>query len=72
MSEVIKVKPNPNKAEFNRIFDMVKNNDGYCPCRIKKIEDTKCMCKEFREQTEEGFCLCGLYQKVKLNIEENL
>lgn len=65
----LKIKPNPNKEEFNRILVAVKNNDGYCPCRIKKTEDTRCMCKEFREQIEEGFCHCGLYQKVKLDIE---
>ena len=41
----------------------LKENDGYCPCRINKNEDTKCMCKEFREQ-ESGECHCGLYQKI--------
>lgn len=39
-------------------------NDGYCPCSILKNEDTKCMCKEFREM-EEGECHCGLYIKTK-------
>ena len=41
----------------------LKENGGYCPCRISKTEDTKCMCKEFREQIE-GECHCGLYQKI--------
>lgn len=27
-------------------------------------DDTKCMCKEFREQ-ESGWCHCGLYYKEK-------
>lgn len=27
----------------------VKANDGYCPCACVKDQDTKCMCKDFRE-----------------------
>ena len=46
------------------IAEAVKANDGYCPCRRVKNEDTKCMCKEIREQ-EEGICHCGLYKKTK-------
>lgn len=41
----------------------VKANDGYCVCTVEKTPDTKCMCKEFREQTTAGTCHCGLYQK---------
>ena len=42
----------------------LKENNGYCPCRLDKNEDTKCMCKEFRDQisrNEQGYCYCGLY-----------
>lgn len=45
------------------ILDKLKENDGYCPCRIEQTPDTKCMCKEFREQTNTGTCHCGLYIK---------
>ena len=41
----------------------IKENDGYCVCAVSKNPDTKCMCKEFREQ-KEGICHCGLYQKI--------
>ena len=41
----------------------VKANDGYCPCACIKDQDTKCMCKDFREQLE-GICHCGLYKKI--------
>ena len=44
------------------IRQKLKENDNYCPCRIEKTDDTKCMCKEFREQ-ESGECHCGLYVK---------
>lgn len=46
------------------ILQAVKDNGGYCPCAIIKNEDTKCMCKNFRELTENGICHCGLYQKI--------
>ena len=45
------------------VADLVKQNDGYCPCLIERTPDTKCMCKDFREQ-EEGLCHCGRYRKV--------
>ena len=34
----------------SEIREQLKANDGYCPCRLNKTPDTKCMCKEFREQ----------------------
>ena len=43
----------------------LKENDGYCPCKFVKNKDTKCMCKDFREQTTPGECHCGLYVKVE-------
>lgn len=48
----------------NEILKALKDNDNYCPCRLEKTPDTKCMCKEFREQ-ESGSCHCGLYVKTK-------
>lgn len=54
---------NSDGEYVKEIRQKLKENDGYCPCRLVKTEDTKCMCKEFREQ-EEGLCHCGLYVKV--------
>ena len=53
----------------NTILTALKQNDGYCPCRIEKTPDTKCVCKEFREQ-ESGYCHCGLYYKEPSMKEE--
>ena len=43
--------------------------DGYCPCRLERTPDTKCMCTEFKNQIKdpdfEGFCHCMLYYKKK-------
>ena len=42
---------------------------GYCPCRVGKKEEYKCICQEFREQMVdpdfEGYCHCKLYYKAK-------
>lgn len=60
---------NENKDIVNTIREGLKRNDGYCPCKREKTEDTKCMCKEFRDQIAdlnfEGYCHCLLYYKKK-------
>lgn len=61
----MKIKLSEDKELVAEIKKKLKENDGYCPCRLTKNEDTKCLCKEFREQTEPGVCHCGLYEKVK-------
>lgn len=53
-----------NQELVQEIRKKLKENGGYCPCRIEKTDDTKCMCKEFREQ-ESGECHCGLYVKTE-------
>lgn len=58
------IKLNDDKNLVEEIKKRIKDNNGYCPCRLIKNDDTKCMCKEFREQ-EEGECHCGLYIKTK-------
>lgn len=42
---------------------LVDRNEGYCPCAVVKTPDTRCICKEFREQTNNGLCHCGRYAK---------
>ena len=65
LTNELKVKPNPSSEIFLEITNAVKDNDGYCCCEIDKNEDTKCMCKNFKEQTEGGFCHCGRFFKVR-------
>lgn len=55
---------NPDKDFVAHMRKALKDNNGFCPCAIVRSEDTKCMCKEFREM-EEGTCHCGLYIKIK-------
>lgn len=63
------IKLNDNEEVVKVVKEGLKKTGGYCPCRLEKNEDTKCMCKEFREQIQnpdfEGFCHCMLYYKSK-------
>jgi ferredoxin-thioredoxin reductase catalytic subunit len=63
----MKIKENPDKEVVKMVREGLKAKDGYCPCRLGKDEDNKCICKEFREQIKdpsfEGFCHCMLYYK---------
>lgn len=58
----MKIKLNTDKELVQMIKDGLKARDGYCPCMVEKNEDTKCMCKQFREM-KSGMCHCGLYIK---------
>ena len=64
---MLKIKKNPDKGTYDFVMKEVQVNDGFCPCRIQHTPDTKCPCKDFREQTTEGLCHCGLYQKVEVD-----
>lgn len=65
----MKISLNPDEKIVKAIRDGLEKKGGYCPCRVAKTEDNKCMCKEFRDQLNdpefEGFCHCRLYYKSK-------
>ena len=58
----MKIIQNPNKDFVEQMLKALKENSNYCPCKTEKTKDTKCMCKEFKEQ-KDGWCHCGLYYK---------
>lgn len=62
---MLKIKVNKDKEVVRQILDALATNSYYCPCRLEKNSDTKCMCKEFMEQDTPGYCHCGLYYKVE-------
>ena len=76
MTKPYKVKESDNKARVAEIREALKVNGGYCPCQIMQNEDTRCMCKEFKEQISDpeffGTCHCGLYEKAKLTEMKEL
>ena len=65
----MKIRLNENKEIADMVKEGLKARGGYCPCRREMTEDTKCMCKEFREQIAdpefEGYCHCMLYYKSR-------
>nr|MBQ4319723.1 ferredoxin thioredoxin reductase catalytic beta chain [Clostridia bacterium] len=65
----MKITLNPDAEIVKTVKDGLKEKDGYCPCRLGKDPDNKCMCKEFREQIAdpdfEGYCHCLLYYKSR-------
>ncbi len=65
----MKIRLNEDKEIVAAIKEGLKNSGGYCPCRLERTEDNKCMCREFREQIAdenyEGYCHCYLYFKEK-------
>lgn len=60
---LMKIVTNPDTEYVKEVKKQLKSNSGYCPCKLEKTKDTKCMCKEFRDQ-ESGMCHCGLYIKI--------
>ena len=63
---MMQIRVNSDKELVKSIRQKLKDNDGYCPCRLTRTPETTCMCKEFLESTENGLCHCGLYEKIKL------
>lgn len=61
----MKILLNPDLEFAAQVRKQLLENEGYCPCRLSKTPDTKCICKDFREQKEPGLCHCGLYFKTE-------
>ena len=65
----MKVTFNKNKEIVELIKEGLKKTGGYCPCRLSRKEEYKCMCEEFKAQIAdpnfEGYCHCKLYYKEK-------
>ena len=63
----VRIRLNPNKQVVEEVRNALKQTDGHCPCAITRNDDTKCMCKNFRDQVAQGIpgeCHCGLYEAV--------
>ena len=60
----MRITQNPDTEYAEMVKEKLEKNDGYCPCKLLKNKDTKCMCLEFREQIKagiEGLCHCELW-----------
>ena len=45
-----KITLNPDAEVVETVKEGLKRTGGYCPCRLERTEENKCMCKEFRDQ----------------------
>jgi ferredoxin-thioredoxin reductase catalytic subunit len=65
----MKIRLNENQEIVDSIKEGLERTGGYCPCRLSRSDEYKCMCKEFKEQIAdpefEGYCHCLLYYKEK-------
>ena len=61
----MKIKVTDNKELEKEVRAALAKNDGYCPCKLARIPENKCVCEEFR-QSGLGECHCGLYIKTEL------
>lgn len=65
----MKVILNADEEIVKTIKEGLERTGGYCPCRLERTEENKCMCEEFKAQIKdpnfEGFCHCRLYYKYK-------
>ena len=61
------VRLNEDKEMVKSIQEGLKRTGGYCPCRLQRTEENKCICQEFRQQIADpnfqGYCHCLLYYK---------
>ena len=51
----------PYTDTFKLMLKKLRENEGYCPCALKKIEATKCACLACSKSTNWE---CGLYEKI--------
>ena len=65
----MKVRLNEDAEIVRTIREGLRRTGGYCPCRLARTEETRCMCREFKKQIAdpdyEGYCHCRLYYKEK-------
>ena len=59
----MKISINSDPAVVEKIRRALNENGGYCPCKLARTPETKCICEDFRRM-KEGTCHCGLYTKT--------
>ncbi len=66
----MKIKKNEDVELVEEVQRQLKETGNYCPCRIDRTPESKCMCKFFRDKVKEAKekgsterieCDCGLW-----------
>ena len=60
----MRIKEIDDKQQIAIIRQKIKQNGGYCPCKLIKDDTTRCPCESFRNGPL-GTCECGLYVKLE-------
>lgn len=60
----MKIIVNSDAEVVKTIREGLQRTGGYCPCKVERTSENKCICHEFLEQ-KIGLCHCGLYEKVE-------
>jgi hypothetical protein len=58
----MRIKLNTDSKKVEEIRKAVEENKGYCPCKIERVINNYCPCRDFRYKLE---CCCDLYIKVE-------
>lgn len=65
----MRIRLNEDKQVVATVREGLIAKGGFCPCRVGKKPEYKCMCEEFRNQIAdpnfEGLCHCKLFYKEK-------
>ena len=65
----MRIRLNEDKNIVATVREGLIAKGGFCPCRVGKKPEFKCMCEEFRNQIAdpnfEGLCHCKLFYKEK-------
>ena len=65
----MKITLNPDENIVKAVKEGLRRTGGYCPCRLERKPEYKCICYEFKAQMAdpdfEGYCHCMLYYKSK-------
>ena len=51
---MLKIFVTDDKEHESKIREALKKKDGYCPCKLGKLKENKCMCEEFVNQNTTG------------------
>ena len=68
----MKIKLNSDEEIVKLVKKGLKDNDGFCPCKVLHLPENKCICEEFRNKKKPPvwrLYICGIKnEKFTLQI----